>query len=342
MKIADTVYVADHGAKVGVEKSALTIRGRDSTKTRIPFSSIERIVILSRASISNQAMSRCTSAGIRIVAMHHSGRVRFVIGSPTSGNVLLRVAQVRVADCSQDSLGVAQNIVAGKVQNSRASLQRWSWDADGPDRDLLESLVEQLGSRLQSVPTAVDQDTVRGIEGDSARQYFKGMGNRLNCSETGFRFDRRSRRPPRDPANALLSFMYGLLVTEVIGALETVGLDPQIGFLHGLRPGRPSLALDLVEELRSPFADRFIVAAIRRRQLRLEHVTQIPGGAWRLTDEGRREILRLWEEYRRQEVPHLFLDRQVPRWTIPMTQATLLARFLRKDLDQYPPWIAKP
>lgn len=342
MKVVDAIYVSEHGAKIGVEKSALTIRGSDGTKTRVPMASIERVVILGRASISNQAMARCTAVGIRITAMHTSGRVRFVVGGPTTGNVHLRVAQVRVADSPEQALRVARNIVAAKIQNSRAALQRWSWDSKGVDRRLLERCVDQLGDRLHGLAGADDLDTVRGFEGESARQYFKGLGNYMNPAATGFRFDQRSRRPPRDPANALLSFAYGLLVTETTGAIESVGLDPQIGFLHGLRPGRPSLALDLVEELRSPFADRFVVGLVRLRQIRMEHLDQLPGGAWRLTSEGLDMVLQKWEEFRRSEVPHPFLDRRVPRWTLASTQATLMARFLRGDLPEYPPWIATP
>lgn len=339
MKIADTVYVRGHGTSVGVEKGALTVKPIDGTRTRVPLTGIENVVLLGRARVSDQAIQRCTSRGIRIASLSRSGRIRYAMTPNASGNVHLRVAQVRAFDEPDASLQIARAIVAGKIANSRAMIQRWRWDTSGLLRKRLGAMADQLGDRLQRVEFCADLDEARGVEGDAARLYFKAMGSVLGESTDDFRFDHRSRRPPRTPANALLSFCYGLLVNEICGAAAVVGLDEQIGFLHRLRPGRPSLALDLVEELRAPFADRFVVGSVRRRQLRLEHLQQLPGGAWRLTDEGRDHLLELWEQFRLVDEHHPFLDRQIERWTIPITQATLMARHLRGDLDAYPPWI---
>lgn len=341
MNLVNSLYISEHGAKIGVEKGAITVWLPEQGKTRVPMAGIERITLLGRASISNEAMARCTQAGIRIVAMHASGRFRFAVGGPSGGNVLLRVEQLRAFDQDERGLPIAQSIVAGKIQNSAQLVQRWLWESSGSSRELLARELAALNERAQRVRVATDFDTVRGIEGDAARQYFKAMGHYLSTVSSQFTFDRRSRRPPRDPMNALLSFGYGLLTTELIGAIEAVGLDHQIGFLHRLRPGRPSLALDLVEEFRSPLVDRFVVRCISRRQIRLEHLTQLPGGAWRLSDEGRRKYLGLWDEAKETPHPHLLLDREVPRWALPQVQATLLARHLRGDIGAYPPWIAR-
>jgi len=339
MKVADTVYVRGHGTSVGVEKGALTVKPVEGERTRVPLTGVERVVLLGRARVSDQAMQRCTSRGIRIASLSRTGRLRYAIGPPTSGNVHLRVAQVRLHDDPRASLLIAQSIVAGKIFNSRAMIRRWRWDSNGLLQERLAAMEGQLGDRLQRVAMCPALDEVRGVEGDSARLYFKGLGAVLDEATTDFRFDSRSRRPPRTPTNALLSYCYGLLVNEACGAAAVVGLDDQIGFLHRLRPGRPSLALDLVEELRSPFADRFVVSAVRRRQVRLEHLRELPGGAWRLTDEGRDNLLGLWEQFRLVEENHQFLDRAVERWAIPHAQATLMARHLRGDLDAYPPWV---
>ncbi|MFV0256821.1 MAG: CRISPR-associated endonuclease Cas1 [Acidimicrobiales bacterium] len=341
MKLRDTVYVADHRARVGVEKGALRIKTPDGDSARIPLEGVERLVLLGRSSISNTVMAECTRRAIRISAVSRSGRIRFVVGGPVGGNVLLRVAQVRAADSSTWGLAMARTIVSAKIHNSRQVLLRWSWDLAGSDATFVSGLAERLTARIGALGAASDLDTVRGVEGDAARLHFKALGYVLSARRLDVGLDHRNRRPPRDPVNAMLSFAYGLLTTEAIGAAETVGLDPQIGFLHGLRPGRPSLALDLIEEMRAPLADRFVVGAIARRQIRLEHLEQIPGGAWRLTDDGRRMFLDLWEQFRARSVGHPYLDRDVPIWALLNTQAMLLARHLRGDLDAYPAWAAR-
>ncbi len=341
MKLLDTVYVQGHGTRVGVEKGALTVQPRDEQRTRIPLEGIEQVVLLGRAKVTDQALYRCSAKGVRIASLSRSGRLRYSIGQPPGGNVMLRVAQLRAFDDASASLQLAKPIVGAKVANSRAMISRWSWDLAGGPRSRLRSLSEQQTDRLSGAYSCDDLDVLRGIEGDAARLHFKAVGVVLDASACDLRLDRRTRRPPLSPVNALLSFCYGLLVNESVGAAEAVGLDAQIGFLHRLRPGRPSLALDLVEEFRAPIADRFVVGTVRRRQLRLEHLVQLPGGVWKLTDDGRKVLLQLWEEFRRQPEPHLFLDRTVDRWALPTLQATLLARHLRGDLDEYPAWVRR-
>lgn len=197
---------------------------------------------------------------------------------------------------------------------------------------------EAVGERIARLPTARDGDTVRGLEGDATRRYFQGLGAHLAERTDVGSFLNRNRRPPRDPVNALLGFLYGVAQAEVEGALDGVGLDRQVGFLHGLRPGRSALALDLVEELR-PLADRLAVRLLTRRQLRLEHFVRTGGGATYLSDHGRAVVLAAIEAWREQEVEHRLLGRSVPVWTLPSVQATLLARRLRGDLSVYPPFV---
>lgn len=342
MKILNSLLVSDHDARIGVEKSSLTIRRPDHDKVRVPLSGLERVLLMGNAQISSQAMQRCFSRSIRVVSLTKNGRIRFVVGGNTSGNVHLRVAQVRHFDDPERSLSIGRNVVLGKLVNSEAVITRWSWDSSGDLRSRLEEMRDGFASRRAAAGAATSMDVLRGVEGDAARLYFKGLGAFLYETDSPFTFDRRSRRPPRDPSNALLSFVYGLVTSEASSALESVGLDPQVGFLHGLRPGRPSLALDLVEEMRAPLCDRFVISAIGRRQLRLEHLRQLPGGAWRLTDDGLKVLFGLWDEWRRGDVYHPLLERSVPRWSLLSTQSVLLARHLRGDLPEYAPWTVRP
>lgn len=341
MKLTDSVYVTEHGTKIGVEKGALVVTSPEQNRTRVPLEGIEQVTLLCRARVTDEALARCTNRGIRVAALSRNGRIRWAVDAKPSGNVLLRVAQVRAFDDPEASLAIAKPIVGAKIANSRAAVMRWSWDAPQAARPFLARIAADLEASIAGIKFAPDLNGLRGIEGDAARSYFKAMGNVLNNGNHGFHFESRSRRPPRTPTNALLSFGYGLLVNEMVGATQAVGLDHQIGFLHRLRPGRPSLALDLVEELRSPIVDRLVIRSIRRRELVLADLEELPGGAWQLTDDGRRRFFGLWEKFRAESEEHPFLDRTVDRWALPQIQALLLARHLREDLDAYPPWIRK-
>lgn len=278
------------------------------------------------------------------VSRHCEGTGSFASwsGDLIKGNVHLRLGQMRAATDPERVPVLARWFVAGKLQNYRRLLTRWSWDAEPGHRNHLIRQQEAIAARLGSLAGAVDGDRIRGIEGDATRRYFKGLAAQLASTGSNLFFTGRNRRPPRDPVNALLSFNYGLVLTELVGALDAVGLDPQIGFLHGVRSGRPALALDLLEELRPAFADRLAVRLIARRQIRSEHFLVTPGGACYLTDEGRSILVRGYELFKDEEVPHILLERTVPRWTLPTLQATLLARHLRGDIPAYPPFVMAP
>lgn len=340
MRLLSTLYVTDHRARIGVRKRSLIVSGSDGME-RIPMKELDGVVMLGAGQISSQAMSSCVEQGIRVAALGRSGKTRFLVGGPTKGNVHLRLAQYRCAEDVARARDISRWIVAGKLQNCRRLVARWVSDARGPDREVLERDKKAIEHGIQAVATARDGDQIRGIEGDSARRYFKGMRTHLTSVGSPFEFSTRSRRPPRDPVNALLSFVYALTLTEITGALEAVGLDPQVGYLHGVRPGRPSLSLDILEEFRPSWADRFVVRTVARNQLDTTHFVHTEGGACYLNEQGRRLLLTMYEEFKGEDVRHLLLDRMVPRWALPTIQATLMARHLRGDLPSYAPQIAE-
>lgn len=338
MRVMRTLYVTEHSARLRVRKANLVVeRGRDSR--RVPIETLEAVVLTGRAEITNDALGELVRRGVRVSAVSKTGRLRFWVSGPTSGNVMLRLSQYEHSVDPSHAVRLAKHFVAGKLQNARRLMIRWAAGARAwLERGVMQREADVLAQRLAALPSASDGDTVRGIEGDGSRRYFRAMAMHLGEADPELAFERRSRRPPRDPTNALLSFTYGLLLTEVIGALESVGLDPQVGFLHCARPGRPSLALDLLEEFRPSLADRFVVAALTRRQLTAEDLEVRAGRAVYLTAEGRQKLLRLYEANREREVPHPLLNRPVPVALLPSIQATLLARHLRGDLPVYPPY----
>ena len=284
-----------------------------------------------------QALDACVRRGVRVAALRQNGAIRFQVNGTTNGNVHLRTALFEAVRNEAHSLELSRTIVAGKLQNSRRVVGRWSRDEKNPqESERLAERSEQIRLRVARLVKAVTGDHIRGIEGDAARIHFRALEQAVASAELGF--SARTRRPPRDPVNAMLSFCYGMLVTEYTGALESVGLDYQMGFLHRPRAGRPSLALDLAEELRA-LTDRFVVSLVRRRQMGRASFVHTPGGGVYLSDDGRTALIKAWEEHKDTEIAHRILGRPVGRWAIPSVQATLLARHLRGDLAEYPPFV---
>lgn len=335
MRYLNTVYLAGYGGKLTRAKGSLVF-ARDGLKQRIPLDGIDAVVILGAAEVTVDALAACANEGVRVAALKRSGALRFSVQPPQGGNVQLRVAQAEAALDESRTLQLAKTFVAAKLQSCRRVVLRWARDEPLRGSSFLTEWSDTIARRLERLPSAATGDQVRGIEGDAARAYFAAMGHVL--SHGPFPFLARNRRPPRDPVNAMLSFCYGLLVTEVEGAVQAAGLDHQVGFLHRARSGRPSLALDMTEELR-PLADRFVVRLLRRRELSPTDFVVTPGGACFLGDEARSRVIRYWEHDKAVLIPHAVMRRPVERWTLPTVQATLLARHLRRDLPAYPPFV---
>ena len=336
MRYLNTVYIRNHRARVQSRHGSLLVSSPDGSQ-RVPLEAIDAVVVMGGAQITMQALDACVHRGVRVAALTRGGSVRFTVNGATGGNVHLRSALFQAVVDTSQSLTLAKAIVAAKLQNSGIVVGRWSRDEKDPaSRDRLTDRGREIRDRIPRVADAESGDHVRGIEGDAARIYFHAMSDVLASSE--LQFSARTRRPPRDPVNAMLGFCYGLLVTECIGALESIGLDYQMGFLHRSRSGRPSLALDLAEEFRA-LTDRFVVSLVRRRQVNPDSFDRTPGGGVYLNDDGRTRLLTEWEEHKETEFHHRLLDRSVERWALPSVQATLLARHLRGDLPAYAPFV---
>ena len=301
MRYLSTVYVRDHRARVNHHRGSLRVTLPQGSQ-RIPLESIDAVVLLGSGQITTQALEGCVRRGVRVTSLKMSGAVRFVVGAATGGNVHLRIALYRAVTDDAHSLALSKAIVAAKLQNSRKVVDRWARDEKDPtEARRLATRAAQISDRISRLPGVDTADHVRGIEGDAARAYFGAVGQAV--SKSSFSFSARTRRPPRDPVNAMLGFCYGLLVTEFIGAIESVGLDYQMGFFHRPRSGRPSLALDLAEELRA-LTDRFVVSLIRRRQVGSDSFVRMPGGGVYMSDEGRTNLIKEWETHKEAEVFH--------------------------------------
>lgn len=331
-----TLYLTTIGTFVALDHDAFEVRRPDQPVVRAPVRSIESIVCFGNVEFSTATMARCAESGIDVSWLTRGGRFRFGLRPPTHGNVLLRMEQWRAAVDDDRCLDIARAIVAAKLLNSRVVLL----DAAKGKPQLSEELrvtAGELARLAKETRTAGHLDILRGIEGIGAKRYFAEWSGLL--SPEGFTFTGRIRRPAVDPVNALLSFGYALLRARCGAAAEHVGLDPQVGFLHPVRPGRPSLALDLMEELRAPFVDRFVLTLVNRRQMttKLFSVEKLTG-ATRLTDDGRASFLAGFDSHLRTTVAHRVVQQDIERRKVPGLQALLLARHLRRDLTHYAPY----
>lgn len=339
MRLLTTLYVTDHQARIGVRDGSIVVRAPTGGWERFPVEAIEAIIVVGRAQVTSDALALCAQKGVRVTSLSGGGRVRYTSGPGTGGNVLLRWRQYRAAEDETLSLALVRILVAGKLTNAEHLLRRWVADAPVSVRRALSRLGSQISEQVDKVAQATTGDQARGCEGNGTRAYFEGLRLHLQQVRSDLSFVNRNRRPPRDPVNATMSFCYGLLLSDLRGALEGVGLDPQIGFLHELRPGRPSLALDVLEEFRPSVVDRFVVACMARRMLQADSFVFTPGGGCYLSDAGRRNLLAAWDRYRSEDLPHPLLGRDVPRAALPIVQSTIMARYLRGDLPQYAPYV---
>ena len=342
-KLLNTVYVTTEGASLRKDGENLVAEVEGAERARVPFHMLGALVVFGATYISPALIGACASAGITVTLLDRVGRFQARVDGPVAGNVLLRRAQYRASEEPED---IVRGIVMAKVANQRAVLRRamrdYGSELEPPQAGRLSDVTDRLARIVRRVNLAgLDLETLRGAEGEAANLYFSAFDLLIRSPDAALRFKGRSRRPPLDPINALLSFLYTLLTHDCRSAAESVGLDPAVGFLHRDRPGRPSLALDLMEELRPAQADRLALSLINRRQLQASDFEQRDGGAVWLTDAGRKTVLAAWQERKKQERRHPFLDETAPLGLVPFLQAQLLARHLRGDLDAYPPWFWK-
>ncbi|MBI1254619.1 MAG: type I-C CRISPR-associated endonuclease Cas1 [Hyphomonas sp.] len=340
-KLLNTVYVTSEGASLRKDGENLVAQIEGEPDRRAPFHMLSSIVVFGAVYVSPALIGSCAQAGISIVLLDRAGRFQARVEGPVSGNVLLRRTQYRIAE-GDAGLEIVRSIVLGKLANQRSVLMRALRDHAGdmlsPAREAIEIACRRLELLLQgSIAQATSIDILRGHEGDAGRLYFSVFDHLIRSPDDELKFQGRSRRPPLDPVNALLSFLYTLLTHDCRSALEGVGLDPAVGFLHRDRPGRPSLALDLMEELRPALADRLALALINRRQLRASDFVVSDTGAVTMRDDARKTVLTAWQERKREERLHDFIGERAPIGLTPHLQALLLARHLRGDLDGYPP-----
>ncbi len=308
----------------------------------MPLHHLGAVVLLGGVGMSPDAMRRCASEGREVTLLETSGRFGARVVGPTSGNVLLRKAQYDAHADPAVTARIARTVVAGKIRNSRSTVLRVARESRRPeDAAALRGFAEQMAGLLATLETTTAINVVRGLEGQAAALYFEAFPLMISAPAEEFSFRTRSRRPPRDRMNALLSFLYSLLTTDCTAAVEGVGLDPQFGYLHVLRPGRPALALDLVEEFRSCVADRLALTLVNRRQLRPDSFEEREGGSALLNADGRRAVLAAYERRKQEEVGHPLLKEPVPMGLEPHLQARLLARHLRGELEEYPPFVSR-
>jgi CRISPR-associated protein Cas1 len=314
----------------------------DEVKFRIPVHNLEGIVCFGFAGASPKLMHLCCERGVSLSFLTEYGKFMGRVSGRVSGNVLLRRTQYRWSDDVEVSARLARRFIAAKIINSRAVLHRALRDhPEVVDGGSIENALHWLARMPERLEKACDGNAVRGIEGEAAHIYFSNFNQLLLNQKEPFRMAGRNRRPPTDRMNALLSFLYTLLSHEVVAALESVGLDPQVGFLHRDRPGRPSLALDVMEELRPHFADRLAVTLINRNQISAKGFVVKENGAVIMDDDTRKEVLTAWQKRKQEEITHPYLGEKIPLGLVPYVQALLLARHMRGDLEDYPPFFWK-
>ncbi len=342
-ELLNTLFIGTEGAHARLDNDQVRVELEGEKLAAVPLHHLGGIVLFGACTATTSLMVRCAEDGRAFVLLDRAGRFRARVQGKTTGNVLLRKAQYATHADAQASREVCRRVVAGKAQNARLVLMRGARDLDGARRSDAAAEVrraaEAIAHLLPGLPGCQTDDEVRGIEGMCAQAYFQAFDHLVTSQRTDFRFEGRSRRPPLDRTNCLLSFLYSLWTNDCVTALEGVGLDPQLGFLHVPRPGRPALALDLVEELRAPVVDRLALTLINRKQIQADDFEVRAGGAVMLTEDGRKKVLAENQRRKQVEVPHRMLKQKVPIGLLPHLQARLLARHLRGDTPHYEPYV---
>lgn len=338
-KLLNTLYVTTPDAYLSKDGLNVVVSVKQEEVYRIPIHNIEQIVTFGYIGASPGLMRLCADSGVSLTFLSPSGRFVSHSQGPTHGNVLLRKAQYRLSDEPDKALHLARLFIAGKVQNYRNILRRAI--RDNGENTEIASAAEILQRCKQRILHADHTDSVRGIEGEAAGAYFAVFPHLILNQKDDFPFTGRNRRPPKDAVNTMLSFVYTLLCNDFTAALETVGLDPYVGFMHTLRPGRPSLSLDLMEELRAYMGDRLVLSLINRRQVGKRDFVKQGNEGIVMTDACRKTLLTAWQQRKRETILHPYLDEKISIGLLPYVQATLLARYIRNDIDDYPVFLIK-
>lgn len=338
-RLNNTLYITHAQSYAALDGETIVIRRDDDTSVRLPLHNLENIVCFNYQGVSPALMAACAERNIGLIFLNPNGRFQARIQGRTRGNILLRKQQYRTADHEEQRLKIARTFIIGKIHNCRKVLERTIRDHGMIiDRDSVSAASAKLKELLTDVTSCTNILEVMAIEGNAAHTYFSVFDQLILHQKEAFHFGERSRRPPLNNMNALLSFLYVLLMNETASALETVGLDPYAGFLHSDRPGRLSLALDLMEELRPVLADRLALTLVNRRQISGKGFTTKESGGVIMNDDTRKTVLQAWQERKKEEIVHPYLKERIPIGLIPHAQAMLLVRHLRGDLDAYPPF----
>lgn len=338
-KLLNTLYITTPESYLSKDGENVVVSVKQQEVFRISVLNIEAIVTFGYMGASPGLMSLCAEHGIGLTFLSPNGRFISRIQGQVRGNVLLRKAQYNIADDVSKSTMIARICIAGKIQNYRNVLRRY--ERDYGEVEEIENAVNIMDRAKRNVLNAISKEQIRGLEGDAATCYFSVFSKLIINQNADFPFSGRNRRPPKDAVNAMLSLAYTLLTNDVTSALETVGLDPYVGFLHTIRPGRTSLALDIVEELRAYLGDRFVLTLINRKQICSSDFLYQGDKGVVLTENGRKTFLTAWQNRKKEIVTHPFLQEKIPVGLIPHAQAMLLARCIRGDLDSYPVFLVK-
>ena len=334
-RLLNTLYVTNSDAYVRKKDDAIAVYVDDKEAMSVPFHVLDGIVLFGHVGCSAQLMGVCAQRGVSVVILDEAGRFQARVEGPVSGNVLLRREQYRRAQLQDEALVVAKRFVMAKVHNSRIVIAHY-----GRDYPNAKSCVDDAVSRLQAIKASVGEartlDELRGAEGAAAHAYYTALGAALRAKDSALIFEERTKRPPKDPVNTALSFFYTMLARDIATACESVGLDPQMGYLHACRPGRASLALDLIEEFRAPYVDRFVMSLFNRNQLTFNDFRGDSIHGVFFQDSAMKKVIGLWQQKKQESVVHPFLKERVKLGLFPFVQAQLFARYLRGDLNDYP------
>lgn len=341
-KLLNTLYVMTDSCYLTLDGENIVIQNGEKTLARFPLHTLENIICFTYKGATPALMGACAERKIGMSFFSPRGAFLARVVGKEYGNVLLRKEQYRISDDDTRSVAYAKNMIVGKVYNSRWSIERTLRDhAYRVDAEKLKQISNILYETLPKLDSAAGLDELRGIEGKAAEQYFSVLNDMILNQKEEFAFTRRNRRPPLDNINAVLSFAYTVLASDCANALSSVGLDPYVGFMHGDRPGRTSLALDLMEELRPVLADRFILTLINTKAIQAAHFERQKDNAVFLSDDGRKVFFNAWQNHKKETITHPYLKEKIEWGLVPYVQALLLARTIRGDIEEYPPFLWK-